>query len=61
MLSSVMYGKLHSENFMCCSAVRSLLYELCMILMCDLVMLLCAKVVMDQIELFTVSVFTCLS
>lgn len=37
------------------------LHELCMILMCDLVMLLCAKVVMDQIELFTVSVFTCLS
>ena len=37
------------------------LYELCMILMCDLVMLLCAKVAMDQIEVFTVSVFTCLS
>ena len=29
-------------------------------LMCDL-MLLCSKVAMDQIELFTVSVFTCLS
>ena len=36
------------------------LHEPCMILMCDL-MLLCAKVVMDHIELFTVSVFTCLS